>query len=412
MNRKQFAIIVVLLIIVGGAGLLVQSHHNSAAGAGAHEQGGKLLGNNFPINDVAAISIQQGTNQLNVVKVDDLWRVRERNNYAADFSKISAFLVKAADLKILETEQVDAADLPRLQLASTGQGSETGVLLALKDKDGKTLKALTLGKPHMQKTAQKTPSPYGENENFPDGRYVMLAGDTHDVLLVREPFSEAEPKPETWLNKDFFKVERPKTIAITYPDATNSWQISRTNDSGEWKLAGLKPDQTENTTNLPSVTSPFVAPSFDDVMAATAKPEETGLDKPTTITVDTFDDFIYTVKVGKKSGDNYPITMTVVANFPKVREPAKDEKPEDKDKADKAWQERQKQLDASLKQAQAYQNWIYLMPGWSLDSLLKDRKDLVMEKTAETKPAPKSDSTAAKDDPNAPLLPDPTGTKQ
>jgi hypothetical protein len=70
-------------------------------------------------------------------------------------------------------------------------------------------------------------------------------------------------------------------------------------------------------------------------------------------------------------------------------------------------------LDASLKQAQAYQNWIYLMPGWSLDSLLKDRKDLVLEKAEEPKPAAKSDSTAAKDDPNAPLVvPDPPAAKQ
>ncbi len=410
MNRKQLAILVVLLIVLGGAGLLVQSHHNAAADTGSGDQGGKLLGDNFPINDVAAISIQQGTNQLNLVKVDDLWRVRERNNYAADFSKISAFLVKAADLKILETEQVDAADLPRLQLATAGQGDSAGVLLTLKDKDGKTLKALTLGKSHFQKPAQK--SQFGGDESFPDGRYVMAAGDTHNALLVRDPFSEAEPKPAQWLNKDFFKVERPKAIAITYPDATNSWRISRTNDSGEWKLAGLKPGQTENTTNLPSVTSPFAAPSFEDVMAAMTKPEETGLDKPTTITVDTFDDFTFTVKVGKKSGDNYPITMTVVANFPKTRIPAKDEKPADKDKADKAWQDRQKQLDATLKQAQAYQNWIYLMPGWSLDSLLKDRKDLVVEKPEEQKPAPKSDSTAAKDDTNAPLVvPDPPAAK-
>jgi Domain of unknown function (DUF4340) len=410
MNRKQFLIIVVLLIVLGGAGLLVQNHHNAATDTGAKEEGGKLLGDNFPINDVTTISVQQGTNVLDLVKVDDLWRVRERNNYAADFSKISGFLVKAADLKILETEQVAAADLPRLQLAA-GQGSDAGILLTLKDKDGKTLKALTLGKSHFQKPAQN--SQLGADESYPDGRYVMLAGDTQDALLVRDPLSEIEPKPELWLNKDFFKVERPKTIAVTYPDATNSWQISRSNDSGDWKLAGLKPGQTENTTNLPSVTSPFAAPSFDDVLTSANKPEETGLDKPTTITVDTFDDFTYTVNVGKKSGDSYPMTMSVAANFPKVRIPAKDEKPEDKAKADQAWQVRQKQLDDSLKKAQAYQNWVYLVPAWSLDSLLKVRQDLIMEKTGEPKPAAKGDSTASKDDPGAPIaVPDPVGEKQ
>jgi hypothetical protein len=409
MNRKQLVILLVLLAVLGGAGLLVQNHRNAAADTGAKEEGGKLLGDNFPINDVAIISVQQGTNGLNLVKVDDLWRVRERNNYAADFSKISGFLVKAADLKILETEQVDAADLPRLQLA-TGQGGDAGVLLTLKDKDGKTLKALTLGKSHFQKAAQK--SQFGEDENYPDGRYVQLAGDTQDALLVRDPLSEIEPKPELWLNKDFFKVERPKTIAVTYPDATNSWQISRDNETGDWKLAGLKPGQTENTTNLPSVTSPFAAPSFDDVLTSANKPEETGLDKPVTITVDTFDDFTYRVNVGKKSGDSYPMTMSVAANFPKARIPAKDEKPEDKVKGDQAWQVRQTQLDDNLKKAQAYQNWIYLVPAWSLDSLLKDRKDLVMEKAEELKPAPKNDSTASKDDPAPPLaVPDPAGVK-
>jgi len=411
MNRKQFVILLVLLAVLGGAGLLVQKHSNTAAtDTGVRDEGGKLLGDNFPINDVAAISIQQGTNALNLVKEDDLWRVRERNNYAADFSKISGFLVKAADLKILETEQLAPADLPRLQLAA-GQGTDAGVLLTLKDKDGKTLKALTLGKSHFPKQAQK--SQFGGEENYPDGRYVMLAGDSQDALLLADPMSEIEPKPELWLNKDFFKVERPKTIAVDYPDATNSWRISRVNETGDWKLAGLKPGETENTTNLPSVTSPFVAPSFDDVLTPANKPEETGLDKPTTITVDTFDDFTYTVKVGKKSGDGYPITMMVVANFPKERIPAPGEKPEDKSKADKAWQDRQKQLDDNLKKAQAYQNWVYVVPGWSLDSLLKNRADLVTEKVEEPKPAAKSDATASKDSTNAPAAAtDPPGDKQ
>lgn len=376
MNRKQLILLIVLLAVLGGAGLLVQSHRNSASDSGSSEQGGKLLGENFPINDVTAINLKTGTNELNLENKDGQWRVRERAGYPADFSKISGFLVKTADLKILETEQVDASDLPRLELGPAGQGTASGTLLSLLGKDGKTLKSLTLGKSHFPKTAK--PSPFGGDETFPDGRYVMLAG-AKDVLLVHDALSEAEPKPEQWLNKDFFKIERPKAIAVTFSDPTISWQISRTNESGEWKLADLKPGQTENTTNLPGVSNPFASPSFDDVLPPTAKIDQTGLDKAVTVTVDTFDDFTYAVKVGKKNVDNYPISITVTANFPKVREPAPGEKPEDKDKADKAWADRQKQLDVTLKQNQAYQNWIYLVPAWSIDSLLKERRDLVVE---------------------------------
>ncbi len=410
MNRKQFAILLVTLAVLGGAVWFVQKHQNHDTDTRTGDERGKLLGDNFPINEVAGISIQQGTNAVNLAKPDDLWRVRERNNYPADFSKISGFLIKAVDLKIPETEQVDAADLPRLQLAP-GQGMDSGTLLTLKDKDGKTLKALTLGKSHFPKSAQK--SPFGEDQSYPDARYVMLAGDTRNVLLVADPLSEVEPRPEQWLNKDFFKVERPKAVAVAYPEASNSWRIARDTETGDWKLDGLKPGLTENTTNLPSVTSPFTAPSFEDVLAPATKPEETGLDKPTTVTVDTFDDFTYTVKIGKKNGENYPITMAVVANFPKVRVPAKDEKPEDKDKADKAWQTRQKQLDDTLKQMQAYQNWVYLVPGWSVDALQKNLGDLVMEKPVEPTPPAKAGSTAAKDDFGLPgAAPDPLGEKK
>ncbi len=113
-------------------------------------------------------------------------------------------------------------------------------------------------------------------------------------------------------------------------------------------------------------------------------------DRPTIVTVDTFDDFIYTVKIGTKAGENYPLTVTIVGNFPKERIPAKDEKPEDKTKADEAWKKRQSDLDAKLKQAKAFENWVYLVPAWTVDSLLKDRKDLLAEKKEEPKPADKS----------------------
>ena len=408
MNRKQLIVLIVLLAVLGGAVMLIENHRNSAENTGAQEEGGKLLGDKFPINDVAAISIKQGTNELNLVKQNDRWCVAERANYPADFSKITAFLVKAADLKILETEQVDPADLPKLQLATTGDLG-LGTTLTMKDKDGKSIESIIVGKPHVPKNGSK--SPFGEDESFPDGRYVMLAGDTHDAYLLHDPLSEVEPKPDQWLNKDFFKIERPKAVAVSFPEATNSWRIARDTETGDWKVADLKTNQTENPTNLPSVTSPLSAASFDDVMAPSAKSEETGLDKPTTLTVDTFDDFTYTVKIGKKNGDNYPITMSVVANFPKERVPAAGEKPEDKEKANQAWAERQKQLEAALAQNQTYQNWIYLVPGWSLDSILKHRNELVMEKPVEPKAGAATTSTNVDNAATPMATPDPMGNK-
>jgi hypothetical protein len=399
MNRKQFAILIVLLIFLGGAGWLVEQSRERSAGAGEPGAGQKLMGDAFPVNDVALISIKQGTNELNLVKKNDLWRVRERGDYPANFSQISEFLLRLRDLKVVQSEAIGPSQLPRLQLAPPGQGTNSGTILDLQNKDGKSLAMLTLGKQHKSKPSaqQRQFAQFGDME-FPDGRYVLKAGNNASALLVADPFSNIEPKADEWLDKDFFKVERPKAVAVTFPDATNSWKIERDTDSGDWKLADAQGDEKLDPARATDVSSPFSSPAFNDVLSPGDKSEAAAMDKPTIITIDTFDDFTYTVKVGAKQDQNYPLTLTVAANFPKQRIPAKDEKPEDLVKADKAWKDRQAQLEDKLKQAKKFENWIYLVASWSVDPILKPRKDLLVEKKEEPKPAEKSDSTSATPD--------------
>lgn len=396
MNRKQFAILVVLLVVLGGAGYFVEQSRNRAAGAGEQGAGQKLLGDKFPVNDVAHISIKQGTNELNLVNQSDLWRVRERDNYPANFNQISETLLKARDLKVVQVESVGASQLPRLQLAA-GQGTNAGVVVDLQNKDGKSLKTLTLGKKHSAKPQRGQQMGFGD-EGFPDGRYVMVGSNSQQALLVADPLNNLEPKPEEWLDKDFFKIERPKTIEVVYPVATNSWKITRDTESGDWKLADAKGDEKLDAARASGVSNPFSSPTFNDVLSPKSSPAESGLDKPTIVTVETFDDFIYTVKVGAKKEDNLSIMVSVAANFPKERVPAKDEKPEDKAKADKAWAERQKQLEDKLKQNKKYENWTYLVSNWTVDPVLKERKDLLVEKKEEPKAGEKTANSSKADD--------------
>src|SRR5437667_6093402 len=123
MNRKQFILLLVLLVVLGVAGLLIYRHSQNSWQTVNQNMGQKLLGN-LPVNDISHIAIKQGANELNLVKKDDFWRVQERNNYPANYSEISGFLLKARDLKIVQTEKVGASQLPRLSLAS-GQGTNS-----------------------------------------------------------------------------------------------------------------------------------------------------------------------------------------------------------------------------------------------------------------------------------------------
>jgi len=66
---------------------------------------GKNCSASFAVNDVAHIVVKQGTNELNLAK-KDIWRVRERENYPANYSEISDFLLKARDLKIVQLKKL------------------------------------------------------------------------------------------------------------------------------------------------------------------------------------------------------------------------------------------------------------------------------------------------------------------
>jgi len=322
--------------------------------------------------------------------------VRERNDYPANYTDITEFLLKVRDLKVGQSEKVGPSQLGRFGLAS-GDGTNAAMVVDFKDQKAKTLQTLLLGKKHMRKSPQ--PSPYGDmgGGGWPDGRYIK-AGPKADVVLVSDALDNIVPKPDQWLNKDFFKVEKVRSISVDFPVATNSWKLSRDTEAGSWKLADAKPGEELDSSKTSALSNPLSSPSFSDVDTA-SKPEQLGLDKPTVVTLDTFDNFSYVLKVGKKTNDNYPLAFTVNGQFQKERTPGKDEKPADKAKLDKEFKDSLKKLEDKLAQEKNYEKWTYLVSSWTLDPLLKERSQLMVEKKPEpkkeTKPAAAAVSTNA-----------------
>lgn len=391
MNRKQIALLLFLLVVVGIGGLIVYTRQNDVSRSGDPSQGKKLLAD-FPVNDVGHIALKQDTNALNLIKKDGTWRVQERNDYAANYQQISEFLLKLRDLKIVQSEFVGPSQLPRLALVP-GQGTNAALVVDFKDQNDKPIQTLLLGKKHMQKSTR--PSPYGDmGEGWPDGRYVKVGTKSDSVAVISDALANIEPKPDTWLNKDFFKVEKVRSIDVAFPVATNSWKVTRETESGEWKLADAKPGEQLDSAKTSSLSNPLGSPTFNDVDTA-ADAGKLGLDKPTTVTLETFDNFNYTLKVGAKTNDAYAMAMTVSANLPKERTPGKDEKPEDKTKLDKEFKDKQQKLEEKLTQEKPYEKWVYLVSSWTLDPVLKERSQLLVEKKEEPKKDEKASTTGS-----------------
>jgi hypothetical protein len=235
------------------------------------------------------------------------------------------------------------------------------------------------------------------------------------VAVISDPLSNLEAKPDQWLNKDFFKVEKLRSIAVVFPATTNSWKVSRdTETASDWKLADAKPEEKLDSSKTSSFSYALNSPSFNDVLPPDTKPEQTGLDKPTVVTLDTFDNFTYMIKVGQKTNDNLPMIVAVTAQIAKERTPGKDEKAEDKTRLDKEFKDNQKKLEDKLSQEQPYGKWVYLVSNWTVDSLLKERSQLLVEKKEEPKKDEKpagTDASKKEEPPSPPAEPDPDAKK-
>ena len=375
MNRKQFLILVVVLVVLGGAGLAlfwqdIAHYRESGARIGA-----KLLPD-LKVAEVTTVRLQDARNQVTLVNKNDRWVVEERGDYPANVQDIGSLLVKLVDLKVTQAETVGASLLPRVELVAPGQaGGESkegvGTLVEFKDKSGKLLASIVLGKKVLKKDPLN-PLP-NARDGVPAGRYVLVSGNKDKVVVVSDPLSVAEATPGRWLSKDFFKVERAKTLAAGPEGAAPEWKITRDVEWGQWKFAGsgaLDPSSAVSAVNaLGNV-------SFTDVAI---KPEEGG--KPTILVAETFDNLTYRVKLTpRKSGSDYYLNFAVSGEPPAKRVPEKDEKPEERARRDKDHAETTKRLEERLAKERALSKWTYVVSRSAVDPLLKDRSAMTARK--------------------------------
>ncbi len=383
MNTKQLAILVAVGLALGGAGLYVRNQQSAGYRQSSAQLGGALL-SGFDASALSGLRITQGTNQLNILKSGNDWTVKERGGYPANFGSIQEFVRKLVDLKATQPVQVGPSRLPVLELVAPDKGP--GVLVELLGADGKTSRSLLLGKKHTKGGGQEDPGMGGMGGGWPIGRYVMVDNKIETVALVNEPLANADPKAEQWLEKEWFKIEQPVSVTVSHPEATNSFSLTRTNEFSEWTLVDAKAEEKVDTAKTGVFSSLLSSPSFDDVIVD-PKAGALGLDNPLQAKIRTANGWTYTVKVGKaQEGDRYPVQVTTEAQLLTQRTPAKDEKKEETEKFNKEFAERLKKQQEKLSGEQARGRWTYLVSKWTIDSILKNRSELMVDPKKDAAP--------------------------
>jgi len=374
MSRKQFILVLVALCIIGGAGLTLFKRGQKTWNVREAKVGEFVLPN-FKPNDIAAIHIK-ARSDFRIVRTNGIWRVPDRYDYPANFSRISELLLDVKQLKVMQSEVVGSSLRSRVDLAEPGGGPGSGQLVEFEDATGKVVASLLLGLKHDRK--QNENEPLGIHGWF-DGRYVLVPSEPSNVLLVPNELPAAAPEPGGWVDLSFFKIENPKFIGLVSPDPQKNWELTRETPNAKWQINGLNAGESLDVGKVSQATEIWQFPSFIDIYS-NLPPAETGLDKPTVVTVVTFDNLAYTVKVGKElPNGSHCITLSVAADFSAPRIPSPDETPDDKKRLDDEFEAKKKTLQQIVAKDRAFAPWTFLVEEW-IDVVIRDRNQLVLAK--------------------------------
>jgi hypothetical protein len=392
MNRKQLLTLVVVLAVLGGAGVMLLKRESTSWQGGGDSAAEKLLAD-LPVGEqLSGLTLKQGTNTLTLARREGVWGVMERGGYPADYPEISRTVLKLRDLKAAQVEEVAESQLARLELLEPGVPG-SGALIEFRDKAGNVLAALLLGKTQTRKESRPAQFGGGEEMDVPVGRWVRLPGTKTRVALVSDPLSNLDAQPQGWLDKDFFKIQKIRSIEVDYPDeVTNSFKLTRESESGDWTMAGLNEGEELDSSKTSGLNYALNSPSFDDVIVD-VDDAVLGLDKPTRIVIETFDGFHYEIQRGAKQEEQYPLRVTVRGDYPRERAAVEGEDEAGKLAKDKEFTETLKTRDEKLAREKSLEKWTYLVPSWTLNSVVKKRADWVKPK--EDKPVEEPEPAAS-----------------
>jgi len=355
-SARTVAVLLVLLLALGGGALLVRQQSESRKPAQAALLGQPLL-KGLQAAEVAAIAIRDPKAALTIARKEGRWTLAERNGFPADFDKVHDFVLKALSLKVSQAEPIGEKDRARLQLDASGTAIE------FLGADGKPLARLVAGEKFFKTATENAGKALG------DGRYVMLPGDDKRVYVVADPLTQASTKSADWISKAGIGADKVRSLEVRDAGG-DAWKVERSGDNADWKLAGLRGGEKLEITKANAAGYTFGQIELADVAPPQTRPEDAGLDKPTTVTATTFDGLTYVLKVGKAEGDNRYASIAV-AGEPKA---------EGKDAA-----ERQPKLAERVAREKALAPYIVLIPKRKLEDILKKRAELLAKRDEKKK---------------------------
>jgi hypothetical protein len=385
MNKSL--ILLVLLAVLVGVAVFTKRQKDARLSEVARRgvQNREFLVPGLDVNAVRAISIRDNEREVLLKQGSDGWAVEQRGGYPVDLERLSRALTDLRGMKIGGKQIIGRGAWAADSLLEPAEGVTEGVgthIRILDDKDTE-LAALVLGG-DVETSGANSPMFGG-----PVQRLVRIPADEDTVWTIGSTLGEFQARPEDWLDKAFFNVEKMKSLAVTPANKDLAWEVARASeDETDYTLQNQKPKEEFDASKL-SLTSLLSAPSFNDVKS---KSEAADLLKDAaTARIATFEGFTYDLQVAKVDQDGaskYYLAIAVQADIPKERKAGENESEEDKTRLDEEFKNNNERLTEKLEKEQKLSQWVYEVAEYTVNNLLLTREDITNE--VEPEPVPET----------------------
>ena len=389
MSKRQVVVLWILAILLSVAAYFARSSNSERFESKTERSRGQTLFSDFPVTEVAKIQVTSGENTSTLVRKDGKWSVTEREDYPANVTSVNEFLRSLAEVKVTQGIESEPSLAPRFGMDPGAKDEKNrGTDVVLSNDAGTELARITLGK-----NLESGGDPMSMFGGGSSGRFIRNHADQSGVYVVSELFSTLSAEPKRWLEDDFLKVEKIKSVSVTPRSKPTeiAWKLTRADESGEFTLDGAKEGENLDPNATTPLKSLFSYARFEDIVPKDkvdeiARPVDKRVAK-----VETFEGFNYTFTFMPTEADaekaedpeappaepTYLMTVEVDATLPAECKKEDKETEEDAKTKDKAFTERKAELEKRLAAEKALAGRYFKVTKWTVDALLKDRSGLL-----------------------------------
>ena len=391
MSKSQVLILWIIAAVLGVAVTTVRINSGKGPAAATKFQRGDKLVASFPAREVATVVISSGGGSATVRKSEAGWVVAERADYPANSQLLGDFLTTLTEVEVSQALEAGPSYDQRFGMdASAKQEDEHGLHVVFQDAAGKELSTLALGKStDADSSADPMAMMMGGGKS---GRFVRTGADPDSVYVIDENFPRVTANPKDWLNEKFLEIKKITAITLSAPgdDSVTPWTLTRDNDTADFSLDGLGPDEAMKNAAVSPLKNLFSFARFEDVLSAEDAATLRDATGARQAVLTTSEGLTYTIDLAPKrstppaegetrppAGDNYLLTVQVTAELPEERVPGAEEKPEDTTRLNEEFATQQSALKKTRAEQQKLQGHIYEVTKWTVNSLIKTRAELV-----------------------------------